>query len=282
MLLSFEKFKKMIPTNREPDQWYNIAVEMLGKYEINTVNRIAGFFAQTAHESSDFRVLEENMNYSAERLREVFPRYFKTNAAAYAAAYKPVVIANVVYMDKNRTRRGALGNVQEGDGWKFRGGGIKQLTGRNNYERFGKSIDMSADEAAHYVRTKKGAFESACWFWKENKLERYADKDDIVGMSKKVNGGSIGLADRKERYSIAKMVLGGALQESSESKKIINTLRRGMVGDDVKLLQKALGVYVDGKFGFGTASALKKWQRVNKLTVDGIAGENTLRKLGLI
>lgn len=207
-MIPLSQFQQMIPTNKEAAVWHPIAVDFFKKYDITTKNRIAGFMAQCAHESNDFRNLEENLNYSVDNLLRVFPRYFG-NGKADPSSYDrdPEKLANYVYMDENRTKAGALGNTQPGDGWRFRGGGIKQLTGRNNYTAFGRDIGKSAEEAADYVRTKQGAFESACWFWKKNNLARFADADDIDGMSRKVNGGDIGLEDRRVRYARAKAIM---------------------------------------------------------------------------
>ena len=287
-MITLEQFSAMIPKNKDPEEWYENVVDMFKKYDITTPLRIAGFMAQCAHESADFTALEENLNYSEKALASVFGRYFgegKRNPAEYAR--QPEKIANYVYQDEFRSKQGAMGNTQPGDGWKFRGRGIKQLTGRNNYTAFGKSVGMTAEEAAEYVATKKGALESACWFWATNKIDRFADADDIVGMSKKINGGTIGLEDRKARYERAKALLGGKasapvkpqITDAVTQKAATRTLRRGMKGDDVKRLQKALGIGADGDFGFGTDSALKKWQRSNGLTADGIAGPATLAKL---
>lgn len=282
-MITLEQFSAMIPTNREPEAWYKEVVDMFRKYDIITPNRIAGFMAQCSHESRDFTALEENLNYSESALNRVFGRYFgpgKRNAAEYAR--NPEKIANYVYQDEFRSKRGALGNTRPGDGWRFRGRGIKQLTGRNNYEAFGRSVGMTAEEAAEYVATKKGALESACWFWATNNIDRYADTDDIVGMSKRINGGTIGLSDRKARYSRAKAILGGETVSAAPRKKSstsARTLRRGMEGSDVKKMQKVLGITADGIFGFGTATAVKKWQRANGLTVDGIVGPNTQAKM---
>lgn len=296
-MITLEQFSAMIPKNKEPESWYENVVDMFKKYDITTPNRIAGFMAQCAHESADFTALEENLNYSAEALTRVFGRYFgpgKRNPAEYAR--NPEKIANYVYQDEFRSKQGAMGNTQPGDGWKFRGRGIKQLTGRNNYTAFGKSVGMTADEAAEYVATKKGALESACWFWATNKVDRFADADDIVGMSRKINGGDIGLDDRKARYARAKSLLGGKVSASvnpqitdavtqkapastSPVSTAARTLRRGMKGEDVKRMQQVLGVTADGDFGFGTDAALKKWQRANGLTADGIAGPMTLARM---
>ena len=271
-MITFDQFREMIPTNREPEAWYSEVVDMFQKYDIITQNRIAGFMAQCAHESRDFTALEENLNYSADALYRVFGRrYFPTLSKAQEYHRQPEKIANYVYMDVNRTKRGALGNVRPGDGWKFRGRGIKQLTGRNNYEVFGRSVGMTADQAVEYVTTKKGALESACWFWATNNISRYADADDIVGMSKRINGGTIGLDDRIARYNRAKAILG----------QHPRLLKVGSRGEAVKQLQKVLGVVADGIFGPKTEHALKQWQQLNDLAVDGIAGTQTLQKMRL-
>jgi putative chitinase len=280
-MITLQQFSQMIPTNREAAGWYPIATELFQKYNINTTNRIAGFMAQCAHESDDFRVLEENLNYSAEALTRVFGRYFgaapKRNAAEYAR--NPQKIANYVYMDEFRSPSSRLGNTQLGDGWKFRGGGIKQLTGRSNFTRFGESIGMTADQAADYVRTKKGAFESACWFWKTNNLERFADRDDIDGMSRAVNGGDNGLADRNSRYTKAKSSIGISSTPAPVNPQITDAvtqskpgtiLKRGSTGDLVKQVQSALKLTADGTFGSMTEQAVKSWQRINRFTVTGV------------
>jgi len=279
MKITLDQFKQILSSNRNAGEWYEVAVELFDKYDINTPNRIAGFMAQTGHESVDYKRKEENLNYSAERLMQVFgKRYFKTISKAREYERNPEKLANYVYMDKNRSKRGALGNIHEGDGWKFRGRGVKQLTGRNNYTAFGRTIGLSADEVADYIDTKKGSLETALWFWKENNLERYADNNDIVGMSKRVNGGTIGLSDRTSRYEKAKNVLSGS-RTSAKSQNSTTTLMRGSKGPEVEKLQRALGVNVDGIFGIGTSAALKNFQRKNGLAVDGVAGPSTLSKL---
>ena len=211
----------------------------------------------------------------------MFGRYFgkgKRDAKEYARDQEK--IANYVYQDEFRSKRGALGNVNPGDGWLFRGRGIKQLTGRNNYAQFGSSIDISAEEAAEYVSTPKGALESACWFWSTNKLEKWADKGDNKGLTKKINGGTIGLEDRNRRWDEALAILGGKVPAPKKTTKgAVRTLRKGMQGDDVKKMQKAIGVAADGDFGFGTLTAVKKWQNVNGLVADGIVGPATQTKM---
>jgi len=281
-MITLEQFSAMIKRNKNAEEWYEAAVPLFEEYKINTPNRIAGFMAQCAHESADFTRLEENLNYSEKALNGVFGRYFgkgKRDAADYAR--KPEKIANYVYQDEFRSKRGAMGNVNDGDGWRFRGRGIKQLTGRNNYTAFGKTVGMTAEEAADYVATPKGAIESACWFWKTNKLARWADKGDNVGLTKKINGGTIGLDDRNKRWNAALKILGGEIPASAPKSKSsgVRTLRKGMKGDDVAKMQKAIGVGADGDFGFGTLTAVKKWQKLNGLTADGIVGPATQSKM---
>lgn len=207
-LITEQQLTAIIPTNKNIKNWHKAVVDVLPNYDINTPERLAGFLTQCAHESRDFTALEENLSYSAERLLQVFPRYFgagKANAAEYSR--NPQKLANYVYMDANRSAKGALGNVQPGDGWQFRGRGIKQLTGRANYAAFGRTVGMTAEQAAEYVATEKGAIESACWFWKTRKLNSFADKRDIVGMTQAINGGDIGLADRRARWNKALAIL---------------------------------------------------------------------------
>lgn len=281
-MITLQQFSAMIPNNKEAEEWYKIVVDLFDKYDITTTNRIAGFMAQCAHESNEFKSLEENLNYSEKSLNSVFGRYFgpgKRDAKEYAR--NPEKIANYVYMDKFRSKQGAMGNVNDGDGWRFRGRGIKQLTGRNNYTAFAKTVGMSAEEAAEYVATKKGAVESACWFWKTNNIASYADRGDIVGMTKRINGGTIGLDDRKRRWNAALAILGGKVTVHTESSSG-SILKVGSKGPEVANLQKALGVSADGIFGRGTASALSQWQSMHGLTADGIAGPATLKKLRLI
>jgi putative chitinase len=278
-LITEGQLAAMIPTNKEIKAWCEELNKALPKYDITTDQRIAGFISQCAHESMDFNAMSENLNYREETLNKVFPRYFgpgKRNAAEYAK--NPEKIANYVYMDEFRTSK--LGNTQPGDGWRFRGRGLKQLTGRDNYTRFAKDYDMTAEEAAVWVETKEGALASALWFWNTNKLNPIADTGSVPALTKKINGGDIGLADRQARYSKAMAALGGKIDTSAPvTAAASETLRRGSKGDAVKKMQAKLGLSADGDFGPGTEAALKKWQTANGLTADGVAGPKTLAKL---
>lgn len=279
-LLTVDQLRAMIPTNKEVEAWCEELNKALPKYDITTDQRIAGFISQCAHESMDFNALSENLNYREETLNKIFSRYFgpgKRNAAEYAR--NPEKIANYVYMDEFRTSK--LGNTQPGDGWRFRGRGLKQLTGRDNYTRFAKDYDMTAEQAAEWLETKEGALASALWFWNTKNLNTVADTGDVVRLTKIINGGDIGLADRQARYTRAMAALGGKITAAAPTAATPSggTLRRGSKGDEVKKMQAKLGLAADGDFGPGTEAALKKWQAANGLTADGVAGPKTLAKL---
>lgn len=160
--------------------------------------RMAAFLAQVAHESGGFNFTKEGLNYSAQGLTKTFKKYFPTLASAQPYARKPAKIANRVYANR-------MGNGPEssGDGYKFCGRGLIQLTGRNNYTKFATSIGKTIDDAIVYLETPEGAVASAAWFWDANKLNIYADKGDFVGLTRRINGGTIGLADRQHHYAIA-------------------------------------------------------------------------------
>jgi putative chitinase len=272
----------MIPGNTKVKEWYAALCDILPKYGITTERRVAHFVSQCAHESNNFRSLEENLNYSEDTLLRVFPNYFgvgKRNPAEYAR--NPEKLANYVYMDQFRSARGKLGNVQPGDGWRFRGRGLKQLTGRDNYTNFAMSVGMTAEQAAEYVATEKGAIESACWFWDVNRLNTIADTDDVELMTKRINGGDIGLKDRQARYNHAIRVLTGnaPLPTISGGVNLNEVLRVGSRGETVRVVQGKLGITADGIFGPGTERAVRKWQADNGLVADGIAGPKTLSRL---
>jgi len=203
MELTKEQLKQLLPKNPYINQWHNALSQLLPDYEINTAKRIAAFIAQCAHESGNFVFLTENLNYKAESLLKVFPKYFKDMATAKAYEKKPEKIANKIYAD-----RMGNGNEASGDGWRYRGRGLIQLTGKTNYTWFAASLEISPEEAAEYTQTFEGAAQSACWFWETNKINQFADSGDIVTMTKRINGGTIGLDDRIKHYEHALHILG--------------------------------------------------------------------------
>jgi putative chitinase len=202
MVLNENQLKQLFPTNKNLKELCLALNTMLPKYEINTLNRVAGFLAQCGHESANFTVLRENLNYSARGLLLTFPKYFRPTSLADQYARKPEKIANRVYAN-----RMGNGNELSGDGYKYRGRGAIQLTGKDNYTLFAKSINKSVDDTIQYLETLEGALESACWFWNTRKLNSVCDRDDIVRLSRLINGGTKGLEDRKSRYERAKKVL---------------------------------------------------------------------------
>jgi putative chitinase len=169
------------------------------KFGVNTPLRLSHFLAQCGHESGGFRVTQENLNYSAKGLQGIFKKYFPSEALALDYAKKPQKIANRVY-------GGRMGNGNEasGDGFKFRGRGYIQLTGRDNYKAFDDAVEDAIIENPDLVATKY-PLASAAWFWNKNKLNQLADKGaapEVVTMiTKRVNGGTIGLADRQKHFN---------------------------------------------------------------------------------
>jgi putative chitinase len=201
-----EKLGQCISGNPYLNYWYDALNQLLPDYNINTPQRVAAFVAQCAHESGNFRTLKENLNYKAATLRKIFPKYFPDDASAnhYASLpNKQEAIANKVYANR-------MGNGDEasGDGYRYCGRGLIQLTGKENYTWFAASLQISVEEAAEYLQTFEGAAQSACWFWETNNLNQWADKGDILTLTKRINGGTIGLDDRIKHYNHALHVFG--------------------------------------------------------------------------
>ena len=206
MELTKEQLRQLLPKNPYIDNWYGALSQLLPDYEINTPQRIAAFIAQCAHESGEFTALKENLNYRAPTLRKIFPKYFPTDELANQYASLPnkqEAIANKVYANR-------MGNGDEasGDGFRYCGRGLIQLTGKDNYSWFAASIGISPDQASEYLQTFEGAAQSACWFWENNNLNAFADAGDILGMTKRINGGTIGLDDRIAHYKHALQIFG--------------------------------------------------------------------------
>lgn len=193
-----EKFQKIL-INKESGLWYSAMLDILCEYDINTPERIAGFLAQTCHECLDYAIMQENLNYSSNGLKKTFPKYFGDISIANKYAKKPELIANKVYAN-----RMGNGNFESGDGWKYRGRGPIQCTGKSNYIACSKFLfgDLRLVENPDLILTdKRIAIMSACWYWSVNNLNKYCDKKDIVGMTKRINGGSNGLENRKVRFN---------------------------------------------------------------------------------
>ena len=204
MQITREQLAQIIPKNPYIDQWCDALNKLLPDYGIDTPERVAAFLAQCAHESGNFVFLKENLNYRAESLMRTWPRHFPTMDIATQYARQPERIANRAYANR-------MGNGDEasGDGWRYAGKGLIQLTGKNNYEAFAESIETPVEEIPAYLETFEGAVQSACWFWESNNLNQWADKGDILTLTKRINGGTIGLEDRVKHYNHALHIFGG-------------------------------------------------------------------------
>lgn len=205
-MITLEVLKKICPKTKEDVlKKYALSLHETAEYYDMYVNkkRAAAFLAQVAHESGGFNFVKENLNYSAKGLMGTFKKYFPTEAIAKQYERQPEKIANRVYAN-----RMSNGDEASGDGYKFCGRGLIQLTGRANYTRFAQDLGISLDETVKYLETPEGAVSSAGWFWDQNNLNQWCDKDDFVTLTKRINGGTIGLEDRKHHYEIALKALG--------------------------------------------------------------------------
>lgn len=210
----------MIPTRemlvaakvKDPDKWLPHIIKTCQEFEIDTQQRIAAFLAQTSHESAGYTMLEENLNYSDVTMAAVWPARFAVknpdgkykldekgkkipNAFAKALHRKPQLIANSVY-----SNRMGNGTVESGDGWKHRGMGLKQLTGKDNHKRCGEALGVDFVANPEKLLEPEYAARSAGWFWHANKLSKFADVGDIKGMTQVINGGLIGYDQRQALY----------------------------------------------------------------------------------
>ncbi len=192
-------------TLAELEPWVDPIRAACARFEINTIRRIAAFVAQMAHESG-LKAREEDLNYSAKRLAEVWSRFAanpsaspkerQPNNLARACAHNPEKLANVVYAN-----RMGNGPPESGDGWRHRGVGPLQNTGKQNHERFAEAMGMSLADALTYMRTVEGGIMAAAWFWEANDINRLADTPGVADESRAINGGENGLADRERRFN---------------------------------------------------------------------------------
>ena len=201
-ILALDQLKQMVK-NPHIEHWHEVLDQLLDDYEINTPLRVAHFVAQCAHESGNFVFIKENLNYKAASLRKIFGKYFPNDALAAQYEKKPEQIANRIYASR-------MGNGPEasGDGYRYCGRGLIQLTGKDNYTFFAGSLNISVEEASEFLATFEGAAQSACWFWEQNNLNRFADANDVKGLTRAINGGYIGLEDRQKHTEHALHILG--------------------------------------------------------------------------
>jgi putative chitinase len=201
MQVTMELLQNLCPkTKAQVLQNYVEPLNAVAQYYDMTANpaRLAGFLAQTAHESGGFNFIKENLNYSAKGLMTIFKKYFTNEEIANQYQRQPEKIANRVYANR-------MGNGDEnsGDGYRFCGRGLIQLTGRINYTKFSQDLNLGLEECVAYMETANGATASAGWFWDNNNLNQYCDSNDFVTLTKRINGGTIGIEDRQHHFQQA-------------------------------------------------------------------------------
>jgi putative chitinase len=190
--------------------WLDPINETLTRFGIDTINEVASFLAQVGHESGGFSHMVENLNYSATGLAATWPTRYqvkttgKPNAMAIALNRKPIAIANDTYAN-----RMGNGDVASGDGWKYRGRGLIQITGKNNYINCGQYLGIDLFNRPELLEQPKYAALSAGWFWHVNGLDKLDDDLSVLAETKKINGGTNGLADREKRMRMALNALKG-------------------------------------------------------------------------
>ncbi len=184
------------------EAWVDPLNHTVEHYDISTATRAAAFIAQVGHESGGLSTIKENLNYSQAGLLKVFGKYFPSEALAGKYARQPQLIASRVYANR-------MGNGSESsqDGWTYRGRGLIQITGKNNYAAFAKDMKMDLAKVPAYLETQEGAAMSAGWFWSSNGLNALADQARFTDITKRINGGTNGLADRKEIWARARAAL---------------------------------------------------------------------------
>jgi len=196
-----EMIKKASPKTTDVvlDRYIPFLLYLMPIYHIDTMLRQRHFLAQLLHESDGFLAVRENLNYSADSLLKTFPKYFSSKEEAEKYAKKPEQIANKVYANR-------LGNGKEasGDGWRYIGRGLIQISGKDNYSKLSRALfgDERLLSIPEILETPYYAVESACYFWQMNDLNKFADDDDIVAVTKRINGGVTGLDSRKKYYSM--------------------------------------------------------------------------------
>ena len=189
-LLTLEKLSRL----GIEDKWLQPLNDAFAKYDISTPKRQACFLGQAMHESGNFKNLEENLNYSALGLMKTWPSRFPDLDTADKYAHNAEKVANKVYA-------GRMGNIEEGDGYAFRGRGIFQLTGRENYANFGHNAAVDVLSNPNLLSTPEYATLSAGWFYNKRGLNQYADVMDVESLTKRINGGTIGLDNRKAQIN---------------------------------------------------------------------------------
>lgn len=280
-ILNIFNVVKRVAPNAKPNYLEAIKTgqDLFDKHQITTPLRMSHFLAQALHETGGFTVLRENMNYSAKRLVQIFGVGQHSAAITVAEAskleHKPEEIAERVYGLGNPRKARDLGNTQKGDGFRYRGNGVLQTTGRGSHKKMGELVDVDFENNPDLVTDPKHALKPALAEWSENNLNKFADKNDIRTITKIINGGFNGFEDREKWFDRVWLLLKNE-NEPTESHEI------GVGQDDIKELQESLNdlgadpkLEVDGRYGPKTKQVVKEFQAATGIKVDGIIGPVT-------
>lgn len=285
-MTAIEAVKRLAPNAR---QNYLDAIRngdaLFQQHGITTPLRMAHFLAQALHETGGFRILRENMNYSAERMVDIFGvgRHSAavTQAEAESLERKPEHIAERVYGLGNPRKARELGNTQPGDGFRYRGNGFLQTTGRGSHKRMGQAVGVDFENHPELVTDPEHALKPALQEWTEGNLNAEADRNNINRITRRINGGFIGLADRQSWFNKIFPLL-------NEGNQAVDPDSAGLEDPDVKRLQEALNdlgadpkLVVDGRMGPKTRMAIRAFQAAAGIRVDGIAGPITEAAIAL-
>lgn len=202
-MVTLDLLQRLFPSGRQLPAFASALAEHLPRHGVDTPQHVAAFLAQVGHETGGLVRWTENLNYSADGLRKTWPQRFRDAATANAYARQPERIANRVYADR-------MGNGPDssGDGWRFRGRGLIQVTGRDNYTRLADYTGRDPASLPAWLETPEGATVSACWFWSTNKLSLLLETQGFDAVSRRINGGDNGMVDRRARYAVAADALG--------------------------------------------------------------------------
>lgn len=204
MMITLEQVKKLVPSYADKETLVSLLNKHMEFYGISTPKRISMFLTQALHESSSFTKLEENLYYkTGDRIYAVFPKQFRDAKDAADYAKNPEKLANKIY-----DNRMGNGDEKSGEGWKYRGRGIFQLTGKSNYYLFSRDCpEYDCIKNPDILKDIDAAIKSACWYWNRNGLNKFADSDDLNGCTRAINGGLIGMDKRTEMWSFVKTII---------------------------------------------------------------------------
>lgn len=277
-MLSAEILEKLYPAAKQAniDSFAAQSSSLLPEFEISTArNRLHFFLAQMGHESGGLKVREENMNYSAARMMVVWPSRFPNLASTSGLAHNPEALANNVY-------GGRMGNDQPGDGWKYRGRGYIQITGKDGYRQVGSRANVDLVAKPELALDPEHCLRIACAFWQWKKVNLKCDQGDFVGATKRINGGAVGLQDRFEWLDRVQAIIPWPVTATTPAPADEIPLSTARL-KTVQIRLQSLGLYagsIDGIFGKKSRAGLKIFQAENGVPKTGKLDQATVDKLG--